>query len=351
MKRIDEENLSRWEENYGDIESLYKLKPMDKNDFQWAGWLFNVIEYRGDEVQEYQIYPYMVGYKFQKDALFYDYRPSVQSAIETAFNFYTKDPKSFYINYFNDNISIRNVIDSVENEYYFLFSYDNLVEQLGKQYTDSLILSNANVFGSFTSVKNQTFKDGADGGGMWNGIFHVYNIKIPVKYWQIKYDILTDPETKDRNNIYLLGGIISTILLLIILIPLSVKMNIIDKRNNESLYDKLKRKCNPANFIKNYDKEKVDRANVLYKELLTIPKTDNSKLLELAGRISNELDICLIEPSVLEDLKKKVNPKNFMKPYNPEKLEIANKLYAQLLKNGLSYQEFSEIEVESKKLI
>ena len=64
--------------------------------------------------------------------------------------------------------------------------------------------------------------------------------------------------SKIRKNLWIYWAIGLTVLLLIVVIPLWIIEAKHNKIKEESLYDKLKRLCNPANFIKggNYDKEK-----------------------------------------------------------------------------------------------
>ena len=49
-------------------------------------------------------------------------------------------------------------------------------------------------------------------------------------------------------------------------------------------------------------------------------------------------------------LKEKANPKNFIKPYRPNKIEKANELYDKLLLNNLDIDEIEEIEQQIKEL-
>ena len=49
-------------------------------------------------------------------------------------------------------------------------------------------------------------------------------------------------------------------------------------------------------------------------------------------------------------MKKKVNPKQFVHPYNPEKLELANDLYNRLLKDDLTYSEYIDIRKKANIL-
>ena len=125
-----------------------------------------------------------------------------------------------------------------------------------------------------------------------------------------------------------------------------------EKLKNEPLYDKLKRLCNPSNFIKgnNYDKDKVDKANAIYKRLLEINGENHEVLFEIQQQAVAELGINLINTKKLAELKKKVNPKNYMSPYDAEKVTLANELFAILTKSKLTYNEMVEVEEKSKKL-
>ena len=60
--------------------------------------------------------------------------------------------------------------------------------------------------------------------------------------------------------------------------------------------------------------------------------------------------INLINNDVVEELKRKVNPKNFISPYNAEKLALANELYAIITKKGLTYSELEYVREKSKIL-
>ena len=140
--------------------------------------------------------------------------------------------------------------------------------------------------------------------------------------------------------------------LLIVVIPLWIIEAKHNKIKEESLYDKLKRLCNPANFIKggNYDKEKVDKANVIYKRLMEITAEDKEALEEIRLQAVADLSIILIDSEKLADLKEKVNPKNYLTPYNAEKVALANELFAILSKDGLTYDDFVDVEEKSKQL-
>jgi hypothetical protein len=119
---------------------------------------------------------------------------------------------------------------------------------------------------------------------------------------------------------------------------------------NETLYNKIKRLCNPSKFIKEYDKEKVDKANAIYQKLMKTSPDDKDTLYDLQSQAEEELGVSFVDLEMVKKLKKKVNPKRFMKPYNPEKVTLANELYSRLSKENISYKDIIEIEERSKKL-
>lgn len=140
--------------------------------------------------------------------------------------------------------------------------------------------------------------------------------------------------------------------MLIIVIPLGIIENKHNKEKEEGLYDKLKRLCNPSNFINssNYDKIKVDKANEIYKRILETTPDNKEALDEIQALAVSELGISLINKDKLNELKEKVNPKNYMTPYNPDKVALANELFAILNKEGLTYNEMADVEEKSKQL-
>lgn len=50
------------------------------------------------------------------------------------------------------------------------------------------------------------------------------------------------------------------------------------------------------------------------------------------------------------NMKRKVNPKNFISPYNAEKHALANELYVIITKKELTYSELEYVQEKSKIL-
>lgn len=118
----------------------------------------------------------------------------------------------------------------------------------------------------------------------------------------------------------------------------------------EKLYDRLIRLCNPANFVDNYNKEKVDNANAIYSKLLNTNRDDSTTLVELTKMAEAILDVNLLDEWDYNDLKSKLNPKNFVQPYDAEKVSLSNELYSQLIQPDINLTKFMVIKAKAKPL-
>lgn len=187
-----------------------------------------------------------------------------------------------------------------------------------------------------------------ENGWMNNGYYRVYIAATQEKVFGIseqKWAI-----DANRNKLLLWWCAVVSVLFILIIVPLTIKQVKSNKKKSETQYQRLVRLCNPKIFIDNYDKEKVEKANLIYKRLLETNPDDNEALKEIQMQASSELGINFIEEAELEDLKEKVNPKRFLSPYNAEKVSLANELYAVLSKDNLTYRELMEVKEKSKLL-
>ena len=120
----------------------------------------------------------------------------------------------------------------------------------------------------------------------------------------------------------------------------------------ESLHDELKTRCAPENFMNPYEPEKVSRANELYFEILSIDVDDDEKLKMLRLRAMEELGIKFSTEQLYEKLTAACNPKNFTgETYNKKRLELANKLYQEVMMNVDNVFALEEIEEKAMELI
>ncbi|MBP5368524.1 MAG: hypothetical protein J6Z01_08760 [Bacteroidales bacterium] len=120
--------------------------------------------------------------------------------------------------------------------------------------------------------------------------------------------------------------------------------------STENYKERLKRLCHPQNFINNdnYDKDKVAYANSIYTELF---RGSNIDYYALIAKAEAKLGLNLLDEVDYNSLKEKLNPQNFMEPYNPNKIALANELYAKILDPFINCTKFFEIRSQAKPLL
>ena len=122
------------------------------------------------------------------------------------------------------------------------------------------------------------------------------------------------------------------------------------KENRRTLLQRIIAKSNPKNYIKVYNKEKLKSANAIYSKAISTEITDETTILELAERVENELDEKLVSKTDINNLKKICNPRQFMNPYDAEKVAIANELYGRIKSSVLSYSDYIKIKKDIDEL-
>lgn len=322
--------LDSWKENYGDLSSLWTLNwgSDDYREREDGGWHIVGIRCYGTDnsfIHTFVLFPYQVGLKKTEWGNYY----TVPEAVAAAFEFYTTNPKSGISDRYEkgSNSRIWSRIYDSQNEYYGIYENKN----------EHSCYSGKSIPGGGSPEKGGPIENG----WMHNGYYRVYvAASQETHHGIIKHP--WNPDIEERNTLYLWWLIGLTILFWIPIVILLIKKGKENKKQNESLKERLLRKCSPSAFMANYDKEKIDSANELYKAISSTE--DNAILLELADRAQKELSIDLIEEKELNDLKALCNPAKYMKPYDAEKVSLANELFAILSKSELSYSEFLEVK-------
>ena len=121
--------------------------------------------------------------------------------------------------------------------------------------------------------------------------------------------------------------------------------------NYKDLYDELMQKCNPANFMHPYNKEKIDIANDIY-EQITRHKDNKEDLILLRKRAMKELSITFSTIKLYNKLTKACNPVNFTgNSYDSKKLRYANELYSLILENADDIEKLEDLEREASDFI
>ena len=118
-----------------------------------------------------------------------------------------------------------------------------------------------------------------------------------------------------------------------------------------SLFDELKEKCDPTCFLKPYDKVKVDIANDIYYEILR-NEGNEEKLKSLRLRAIKELGVKFATAIIYENLMEVCNPENFTGiKYDREKLNSANNFFYQIKENADDILALEKIQDDASELI
>ena len=325
------DDLRKWNDKHSDIVNYYKI------DSTQNRWKINVCEKIWDQIYLYDIFPVCVGYKAADYEINYFNYPSVKECVDDAYDFYTKDPNSYTGKIYEKGIydKIYNMFLLSNNEYF----YWEVEFQSSK-------LHNVNRFidiGNFGYMSNEYCKV-----FIGSGFYRAYNIK--------KNDDFIEKEKTDL--IFKLRIIVSIIYFIVVLIILGIwifNRNLLARNERiriskiqEPLHDKLKRLCNPKNFMDPYNNEKITLSNLIYEEVMRTNPSDYDKLKHLRSKAMKELNVSFISDEYLEYLKKLCDPQNYISPFNSEKLAIANNLYNELINNRNDIEKLEEIEERAK---
>lgn len=330
-----------YNEYFYDLKSLYYLPHILSSSGDLVAstkWNITTIE-RGDNfVCTYSMFPYAIGYKKTADK----YAPNISEAIKNTLDYYLNNEDSRYYKSIDEG-SRENMISKIQalsNEYYyFKKKVDSVkIDAIDKKFGGVLPKSS---LGSDLSCKSDGYIHTSD--------YKVFVCTTPLIIYSLT-EINPDQCENEISQLETKWYFILILLLILVEAPLLYLEIKHKKKINETIYNKLKRLCNPSKFVKEYDKEKVDKANAIYQKLMNTSPDDKDTLYDLQSQAEEILGVSFVDQEMLERLKKKVNPKRFMKPYNPEKVSLANELYSRLSKENISYKEIMEIEERSKKL-
>ena len=118
----------------------------------------------------------------------------------------------------------------------------------------------------------------------------------------------------------------------------------------ENLYLELKKKCDPANFMDPYDPVKVAIANELYSQILDY-KEDEAVLKRIRQNAIDKLSIKISTEKLYKELLYECNPKLFIgQRYNKELLDLANQLYPSILKSADDIIALETIKGKARKI-
>ena len=116
-----------------------------------------------------------------------------------------------------------------------------------------------------------------------------------------------------------------------------------------SLYEELVDKCHPQNFLCPYNPQKVEIANDLFSEILQYKQSE-----ELLKKVRNKaiqlLHITFSTKKLLNKLLQYCHPALYMAPYNHDNVALANKFYSKILDSNNDIIALEQIERDSVQL-
>lgn len=340
---VKQEDLDdEWTKQYGDLYALYELNWGDKYPNEHDdGWTINRIHYTPqypDIIEANMIFPYKVGLKKTE---WFSNTYTVEQAVNEAYDFYTTNGKSDYSVRFKKGFirELWSKIYECENKYYSIVEREKslswtagtpIKQPKGKSYEEA--------------QRTMPYENG----WMHNGYYRVFIAASQIRQYYVKENENLIREDRKELQIWWMCGL--TVIFLIPIVPLLIVEKKTEKRISETLYQRLLRLCNPKEFMQNYDKEKIDKANSIYQELHGIDPSNEEALNSLAQRAIAELNISIIDKEELKAMKEKANPANYMEPYNAQKVSLANEIYDILLKENISFEQYQEAKEKLKNL-
>lgn len=119
---------------------------------------------------------------------------------------------------------------------------------------------------------------------------------------------------------------------------------------NETYYKRLKRLFNPANYVDEYDKEKIDIANEIYSKVMNVTPDDNAAVYSLIATAESNLHINFLDEMDYNNMVNQLNPKKYVEPYDADRVSLANDLYAQIMQPDVNLTTFLRIKEQAKPL-
>ena len=116
----------------------------------------------------------------------------------------------------------------------------------------------------------------------------------------------------------------------------------------QQLLKALRKACFPKNFMDPYDPDKVSIANELFQKLQA-QDLFSEDIYSIRDRAVKELGITIDASFLFEELSAVCNPVNYMDPYDAEKVEISNGLYRKVLENKNDFLALEGLRKEAEE--
>ena len=266
--------------NFSDLYDLYYIQSRP-----WVG-TYIVPDQDLYTIKVLNYYPVFVGYKTENISL-RNYRPSLDDCCIDAKKYIQDEDKDNRMYYKPQNEEKVNKIFNLRNDYYYFQFRSFLKTNQPNSYTDEFD------FASFNFHNHDKFRF-PTGNLSWiyNGFYKVYYLTqrsgtMYLSFNDTKYNQDLNSYISDKrgicNIVFLIFIIISAIPLIIVFIKnkkTNVKKEPVEKQSDtvSSIYEKVLDLSNPERFIKPYQPDKLEKANRIYSNALN--NKDNIDVLE-----------------------------------------------------------------------
>ena len=117
-----------------------------------------------------------------------------------------------------------------------------------------------------------------------------------------------------------------------------------------SLFEELCDKCYPERFMEPYNAQLVSAATKIYRDVLQ-SKNDEELQKGLMHRAYKELGVKFDGTKLYQYLMEYLNPRLYLKPFDPDRLEVANKYYESIEANKGDYIALEGIQEDAQWFI
>ena len=247
--------LGIYNSNQGNDKFMVGLHGVNWKGIWQTGWALGVRENWGNgTIVEYIIIPYAISFRKQSYGTLEGYI-SIDDILDNSYKFYTENDKSNFKNRIVHNIKHFIEPQCIDNNYYYLSELD--AKESSRYYTS--LIPNYTDYSVY----------------MYNNSYYVYIKGYGTKVYELSLDkeyVKCCKEQYIANKrhsivVYALIGFSILFILWIVLLSLIV---IERKKRRQTILQRIINKCNPKNFVKKYNPEKLRAANDIYgKALLT----------------------------------------------------------------------------------
>ena len=125
---------------------------------------------------------------------------------------------------------------------------------------------------------------------------------------------------------------------------------IVPHKTYSSLFEELCDKCYPERFMEPYNAKLVSAATKLYKEILQ-SENDEGLQKDLMHRAYKELGVKFDGTKLYKYLMEYLNPRLYLEPFNPDRLEVVNEYYPSIEANKDDYIALEDILAKAQWFI